>query len=307
MKGSLWITGVSGFSGRHLVAMLTAKVDRPRLVGLDRSDAGCPGLDSFHQVDLSDVSALETLARDERPSWVVHLGGVMPPATDAAMWHVNVGGTVSLLQALASAGCRDARIVSIGSAAEYAPQAGDSLDEESRCGGSSAYGRVKWAQSLLALQMGRELGLQTMVARPFNLIGPGLSRHLVAGWLAEQVLGCSGGSAEIVIGNLESKRDFIDIRDAVAAYWAMACRAVPGQVYNVCTGVATKIRTLLDLMCDIAGKSPVIRVDPARFRAGDVPVSVGNNGKLSRLTGWAPQVALRQSLADMLAIAPPSA
>lgn len=190
-------------------------------------------------------------------------------------------------------------MVSIGSAAEYLPQAQGAQAEDSPCGGASPYGRVKWAQTLLALEAARRLNLGVVVARTFNLIGPGMSVHFVPGWLAQQ-FARPDPPEEIAIGNTKSARDFVDVRDAVAAYALLAERGTTGEIYNVCSGRATRIQELIDLMSEMTERSPRLRVDASRLRASDVSLSYGDYGKIERATGWRPQLAIRQSVAAMI-------
>lgn len=299
MSASLWITGAAGFSGRHLVGVLAGRQDRPRIVGLDLHDRPVPGLDTYHRVDTTRPDEVTAIARDDPPRWVIHLAGAIPPATEEQMWLANVGSTVGLLQGLAAAGGDGVRVVTVGSAAEYVPRSEGPLTEEHPCRGTSAYGRTKWAQTSLTLNMGRQLGLSTMVVRPFNLIGPGLSTDLVAGWLCRQFANL-GEDEEIRIGNTKSARDFVDIRDAVAAYWLVVQRGQPGEVYNICTGQAVTVERLLALLGELTGKSPRIQIDAARLR-NDQQSSYGDYTKLRQATGWQPCMPLRESLADMLA------
>jgi len=231
---------------------------------------------------------------------VIHLAGLMPPAEEPRMWQANVAGTAGLLAGLISAGCAGARVLSIGSAAEYLPGGAGPLPESHPCGGSSAYGRIKWAQSMLVLGASGAGGLETMVVRPFNLLGPHLPSRLVAGWLCEQ-FAASGPSGEIVLGNTKSARDFVDVRDAVRAYWNVALHGTAGEVYNVCSGRATSIDDILEEFRRLTGKRVSIRIDPSRLRGSDPPIVIGEGGKLRRATGWTPEVSVRQSLADMLA------
>jgi GDP-4-dehydro-6-deoxy-D-mannose reductase len=257
-------------------------------------------VDVYHTLDTTRPDDVTSIARSDPPRWVIHLAGAVPPTAEAQMWLANVGSTVGLLQGLAAAGCRDVRVVTVGSAAEYQPQPTGALTEASPCGPVSVYGRAKWAQTLLALNLGRELGLAVMVVRPFNLVGPGMSADLVAGWLCQQFAQAADGH-EIAIGNTRSARDFIDIRDAVAAYWLVAQRGQPGKVYNVCSGRPVAIEQMLTMLGELTGKSPRIRVDPARLRDDDPQVSYGDYARLHQVTGWQPGISLRESLAAMLA------
>lgn len=300
MKPNLWITGVAGFSGRHLVEALADQPDRPRIVGLDLHQQPAPGMDAYHTADTTRPDEVASIADSDPPRWVIHLAGAVPPTAEAQMWLANVGSTVGLLQGLATAGCQNVRVVTVGSAAEYLPQSRGPLTEASPCGGTSVYGRAKWAQTLLTLTLGRELGLATMVVRPFNLIGPGLSTNLVAGWLCQQFAKATD-TDEIPMGNTQSARDFIDIRDAVRAYWLVAQKGQPAEVYNVCSGEAVAVEQLLAWLRELTGKSPRIRVDPARLRDADPQVSYGDCSKLQQATGWEPHISVKGSLVDMLA------
>lgn len=296
---TLWITGAAGFSGRHLLGFLARTSEKPHVVALDIRPAICPGADEFRAIDTGDVDAVAAAAAADRPTWLIHLAGAMPPAPTHEMWQRNVVGTLTLLHGLDRADSRHTRVVTIGSAAEYHPKPSGAMEEHDPCGGSSVYGYTKWAQTSLALSVGAELGIPVIVARPFNLIGPGLPTRLVAGWLCEQF--ASVHPAEFIeIGNIDSARDFIDVRDAVAAYWGIVRHGRPGEVYNVCTGRAVSVRELLAVLREITGRFPEIRVDPARIRGIDPATVYGSPAKLEADVRWQACIPLRQSLADML-------
>ncbi len=300
MNGTLWITGASGFSGRHLIAHLRRLADRPRIVGIDLPGAADPGADVFHVLDVLSTGTVAALGKEETPRWVIHLAGAMPPASEQTMWQANVGGTLGLLDGLSRAGCRGTRVLAIGSAAEYLPSGSNApLSEQALAGGASPYGRTKWAQTLLALHSGPHFGLATIVARPFNLIGPSLPSRLIAGWLCEQYAD-AGNHDEIVVGNLDSSRDFVDIRDAVEAYWCLVREGVSGEIYNVCSGTAVAVRRLIEVLESLVQRSVRVRVDPSRVRTADPPVIHGNPGKLRALTDWQPRISLERSLTDMI-------
>jgi GDP-4-dehydro-6-deoxy-D-mannose reductase len=272
---------------------------RPRLVGLDISARRPDGLDVYSQVDLEDSNSVAQLAEKYRPNWVVHLAGLMPPTEPSTMWRANVGGTLGLVAGLRSGRAASARVVSVGSAAEYTPvESTLPRTESSPCGGASVYGKTKLAQSLVALGAAGE-GVETLVVRAFNLLGPGSPGRHVVGWLCEQL--ASGPSdAEIVLGNIDSSRDFVDVRDAVEGYWLAATRGLAGEVYNLCTGAAVSVRTIVDILGRIEGRTLRVTVDPSRLRQSDPPAVWGEHSKLTEATGWIPRIPLEQSLRDML-------
>ena len=296
MAQSIWITGAGGFSARHLAQYLRQLPIELELVGLERFRFQNPNFDRVHKIDITNPEEMRRLVRSHPPDRVIHLAGAMPPAEDAELWRVNVGGTQTLLQTLAIAK-KPPRIVTIGSAAEYYPLRRN-LVETDKCGGETAYGRTKWAQTAIALACARELGMDVMVARTFNLLGPGLSNALVAGSLCAQF----AGNGPIRVGNTNASRDFVDVRDAVRAYWQISQKGKPGEIYNVATGRGTTIKKLLALFVKFAGDSRTINESTTAPRVADYARVCGNNAKLRRL-GWSPSISLEESIRDMLAFA----
>jgi len=207
-----------------------------------------------------------------------------------------VAGTLNLLQALDAAKNPALRFVTVGSAAEYTNYGTSRIRENHSAGGASPYGRTKWAQSTLALAFGAERKMKVMVARTFNLIGPGTPLSLVPGALCAQFL---NGEAEVKVGNLKPERDFIDIRDAVAAYWAICEKGTPGNIYNVCTGKTASIKTLVELFRKHAPVAKRVRQEAARSRKNDFNRVCGDNRKLLAL-GCRVKISLKQSVCDML-------
>jgi GDP-4-dehydro-6-deoxy-D-mannose reductase len=298
MKEALWITGACGFTGRHLAAVLSTIPDRPRLVGLDVRTAALPHLDALHAIDIGDSAAVCALALSDPPSRVIHLAGLMPPALEGEMWRANVAGTAALLHGLHAARIEVRRVVGIGSAAEYSRGAPNPLHEDAPCAGASPYGVTKLAQTLLSRHLGTQFGFPVVVARPFNLIGPGLSGHLVAGSLVRQFL--AAGPGAVRVGNTHTARDFVDVRDAVRAYWLLATHEGAGGVFNVCSGTPTTIDRLMQVLRDVSGRDTRVETDPERVRPDD-PIEVyGSPARLRDLTGWQPEIPLERSLRDML-------
>lgn len=297
-RKNVWITGAAGFSGKHLVTFLRELPGQLRLIGLDLRPTAPDGLDFYAQVDLADAAKLCELADAQPPDYVIHLAGLLPPAAEADLWRVNVAGTLNLLQALKHRG-RAVRFVTVGSAAEYSDLSARRIREEHRAGGNTPYGRTKWAQSTLALAFGAQSGMKVMVARTFNLIGPGTPQSLVPGALCAQF---SNGHEVVKVGNLAPERDFIDIRDAVAAYWTICRKGKPGSIYNVCTGKTASIRTLVELFRQYSPTPKNIQHEDSRARKNDLNRVCGDNRKLLAL-GCRARISLKQSVCDMLASA----
>jgi GDP-4-dehydro-6-deoxy-D-mannose reductase len=307
------VTGAAGFAGSHLLDLL--KRDGQPIMGwhlhgpspLDTasspSDSPFAGV-SWHAVDLTDRAAVRAAIAASRPAEVYHLAGA---ANQGASWdrtdeslRANALGTHHLLDALRREGVA-ARVLVIGSAAVYRPSQ-EPFGEESPIGPTSPYGVSKLAQEMTALQAFTLHGQAVMVARSFNHIGPRQTADYVAASFARQIAMIEAGQAEpvILVGNLEPRRDLMDVRDTVRAYRALMHRGEPGRAYNVCSGEAHAIRELLDGLL-AHGSTPVeVRVDPARLRPVDQPLLVGRLDRITRETGWRPEISWSQTLADLL-------
>jgi GDP-4-dehydro-6-deoxy-D-mannose reductase len=207
------------------------------------------------------------------------------------------------LLSVAASLARPPRILIVGSAAQYGVTAGghEVVDEERPLLGRTPYAVSKTLPEKWALVYAREKSLSVVCVRPFNLMGPGQPEGFVPVTFLRQVADVlDGRAAEVLVGNIETQRDFIDVRDLAAALWALmaADDRVAGQVFNIASGQPVRIRDMLDACVELGGQPVIIREDPARVRPNDVPVIVGDATKLRSLTGWQPQVPWRQSLAD---------
>jgi GDP-4-dehydro-6-deoxy-D-mannose reductase len=279
------------------VKFLRTVRERLWIVGIDIKPVAHRGLDVCHRLDITNETKLRKLVREEPPDRVIHLAGVLPPSAEPDLWRVNVAGTLNLLQALAGTKTSALRFVTVGSVAEYANFPKGRIREDHSTGGNSPYGRTKWAQSTLALAYGEECGIKVMVARTFNLIGPGTPLSLVPGALCAQFL---NGETEVKVGNLKPERDFIDIRDAVAAYWAICEKGTAGNIYNVCTGKTASIKALVELFRKCSPTTKRVQQEATRSRKNDINRVCGDNRKLLAL-GCRPKMSLKQSVCDMLA------
>ena len=139
-----------------------------------------------------------------------------------------------------------------------------------------------------------------IIARPFNLVGPGLDARLALGSFARQLAAVLRGEvARVECGPLEARRDYLDVRDAVEAYLALADLGLPGEVVHVCSGKSYRLGDLLAQMIELAGVAVEVHVSRSRRQSDPLEI-MGDYGKLARRTGWRPRIAMRTSLADML-------
>jgi GDP-4-dehydro-6-deoxy-D-mannose reductase len=289
------ITGARGFVGRHLGAHLRAH--DVEVVALD--------VDGVEPVDITDGPALAARVREIRPQTLYHLAAITHVgdswADEAAVRRVNVDGTANVLEACTGAGV--ARIVVVGSAEEYGrvDGAGAPLRETAPLHPISPYARSKVAAEELALAAARAGQLEVLCVRAFNHTGPGQSPKFLVPGLARRIVAAErSGADDIVVGNLDPIRDYTDVRDVVRAYRLLAEQGEPGQVYNVCSGRGVSVADVAHGLLALAERPLRLTVDPALVRAVDVPVLVGDASRLRAATGWAPTIALEQTLADVL-------
>jgi GDP-4-dehydro-6-deoxy-D-mannose reductase len=140
------------------------------------------------------------------------------------------------------------------------------------------------------------------MTRTFNHTGPRQGPDFVCADFARQIARIEFRLEEPVIrvGNLASARDFLDVRDVVAAYRLIVERGAPGTPYNVCSGSVRSIADLLQILLGHAVIRIKVEVDVSRHRPIDIPVLHGNPARLKRDTGWAPVRGIEQTLGDLL-------
>jgi GDP-4-dehydro-6-deoxy-D-mannose reductase len=232
---------------------------------------------------------------------IFHLAALLRSDDPSAFYTVNAGGTAILFESICLSGLRP-RVVVLSSSAVYGPSAGEKpIDETASTRPDSHYALSKLAQEWIAAHFRDEFGLPVLICRPFNLSGPGLPVALALSSFARQIA-CAEASGRdaLRVGRLDRRRDFVDVRDAVVAYLAVAETGEPGAVYNVCTGISRSMAACLDIMLRHARTEILVEQDPGRSQLGDVDNQIGDPGRLKRATGWEPVIPLEQSLLDML-------
>jgi GDP-4-dehydro-6-deoxy-D-mannose reductase len=289
------VTGARGFVGPHLIAHLEASGDA--VTGLDRR-----GPEPF---DVTDADAVRGALQRVQPDVVYHLAALSHVGDSwqapTLAFRVNAEGTLNVLRA-----CIDLkvpRVVVVGSAEEYGRVDPTDLPlaENAALRPVTPYGASKVAAEFLALQafLGDELG--TIRVRPFGHTGPGQEPRFVVPALAARIAHAeAAGEPEIAVGSLEAIRDLTDVRDMVRAYRLLAEHGEPGEVYNACSGRGVSVAELAEELLGLAHREIRLRVDPHLVRPVEVPRLVGDNRRLRAATGWAPQIPLSRTLADVL-------
>ncbi|MCY4467059.1 MAG: GDP-mannose 4,6-dehydratase [Chloroflexi bacterium] len=303
------ITGAGGFVGRHLSAHLAASEPGAALIGttLLPHETVHPALRESQQINLVDEAAVRALVDDCRPDFIYHLAAqAFVPRSFDDPWETlenNIRAQLNIIRACLALDIRP-RILVVSSAEIYGSATTSLLpmDESAPIRPTNPYSVSKVAQDMLALQYHLSHGLPIMRARPFNHIGPGQNARFVAPAFALQIakIEANRGEAVIYVGNLSAKRDFTDVRDIVRGYHLIAARGKAGEAYNIASGEARSIESLLDTLLALSAIDIEARVDPARLRPVDVPEIRGDASKLREDTGWQPRLSFKETLRDVL-------
>lgn len=305
------ITGLAGFAGRHLAARLIASGEGPvcgvtRLAPEDDKTLALAEVE-IEPADLTIAEEARRAVEAARPDRVYLLAAFSAPGEahrdPLRVIQNNVACVVNVLEALREVAPR-ARILLVSSAEVYGRGNGDGspVAEDAPLAPENPYAISKVTQDLLGYQYHLAYGLDVVRVRPFNHLGPGQSDRFVAAAFARQVAEAEAGlrAPSIEVGNLETCRDFVDVRDVVCGYELALQKGEPGAVYNLASGKAVSIRSLLDGLI-ARGRRPVsVSVDPQRFRPADAPIVVGDASRFIRCTGWSPSFSLDQTLDDLL-------
>ncbi len=306
------ITGITGLIGSHLADYLL-DLGGIEVVGFKRWRSATANIRQLEgrvrmlEGDVQDPMSIAMAIEQTRPDRIFHLAAQSYPseswAAPVSTLQANVMGTLYLLEA-ARRYVPDARVHLAGSAAAYGLIAPDDVPivEDRPLRPVSPYGVSKAAQEMLGYQAFQSYGQQVYLTRSFIHIGPRQAPRPAAQTFALQIAEAEAGLRPpcVEVGNLDPRRDFLDVADAVRALWALVERGQPGEVYNLCSGRAPSIRKLLELYLALATIDLEVRQDPARLRPADEPILLGDNGKLRAATGWEPTVPLAESARRIL-------
>ncbi len=308
------ITGINGFVGSHLAEYLLSSHKELEVFGTvhgrtannDNIKAILPKIKTI-ECDIVDSHSISTTIREVEPDIVFHLAAqAFVPASwrsPAETLSTNIIGSMNLFEAIRKSS-KDTRVQIAGSSEEYGLVLPEEtpIKETNQLRPLSPYGVSKAAMDLLGYQYHKSYGLKIVRTRAFNHEGPRRGENYVTSNWAKQLAEIEAGIKEPVIevGNLESFRDFTDVRDMVKAYYLAATKCKAGEVYNICSGKAYKMKDMLDMIISLSKskKQIKVRTDPSRLRPSDVELLLGDYSKFAKETGWKPEIPFEKTLKD---------
>lgn len=312
------ITGITGFVGSHLAEYILTYHKSTKIYGLVRWRSPKNNISriqdyvNLYYGDLEDYSSLEKILITVKPNVIFHLAAqsyvdfsfISPIST----LQVNVIGTANLLEVIKTLKLREKYdpVVHICSSSEVYGQVKEDeipIKETNPFRPASPYAVSKVGEDMLALQYFISWKIKTIRTRMFTHEGPKRGEVFAPSNFAKQVAAIEAGKQKpvVMVGNLHSVRTFMDVRDAVRAYWLLVNKCQPGEVYNI-GGVETMtIGDMLHKLISFSKKKNIeIQVDPNRLRPSDVTLQIPSVEKFIRQTGWKPKVKFDQTLQDML-------
>ncbi|MBI2599778.1 GDP-mannose 4,6-dehydratase [Candidatus Daviesbacteria bacterium] len=317
MFKTIFITGITGFVGSHLAEYVLKNYKGVKVYGLVRWRSPKNNISkildkvNLYYGDLEDYSSLEKILSTLKPDVIFHLAAqsyvdfsfVSPMSTLQA----NVIGTANLLEAIKTLKLKEKYdpIIHICSSSEVYGQVKEDeipIKETNSFRPASPYAVSKVGEDMLALQYFLSWKIKTIRTRMFTHEGPRRGEVFAPSNFAKQIAAIEAGKQKnvVMVGNLNSVRTFMDVRDAVRAYWLLVNRCTPGEVYNI-GGVETMtIGDMLNKLISFSKKKITIKVDPKRLRPSDVTLQIPSVEKFSAQTGWKPKIKFDQTLKDML-------
>lgn len=308
----VFITGITGFVGSHLAELLLSK--GLKVYGIKRWRSKTENIThimdklNLAEADMRDGHSLEQVIKEVEPDYVFHLAAQSFVPTSwrapADTMETNAVGTLHLLEAVRKLNC-DPLIQIAGSSEEYGlvhPYEVP-IKETNPLRPLSPYGVSKVAADKLGFQYHRSYGMKIVVTRSFNHTGPRRGDVFVTSNFAKQIVEIEKGQKKPVIkvGNLNSQRDFSDVRDVVRAYWLSLTKGDYGDCYNICSGKPRVIKDILDLLLKQCNVEDIkIESDLDRMRPSDVEILHGDCTKLMEKTGWKAEISFDKTMSDLM-------
>lgn len=300
-----FITGVAGFVGRYLVSRIQQEDKDALIYGVGRSPFCGLGINYF-QMDLKNQEKLSSFLKDLQPDFIVHLASM---SSVQESWNnpqecfdINAKVIINLLTAVKDNHLMS-RILAVGSSEVYGKYSENEmpLKETYPLNPISPYAVTKLFQENICKVYADSFGLDIVMTRSFNHFGAGQSDKFFIPSMVNQLLEIKKRHEKtLLVGNIDVKRDFINVNDVAEIYYNLLYHGKKGEVYNVCSGKPVCLREIILNCCGILNINPEIIVDPMRIRPSDINVIYGDNAKIKSATGWQQKYFLESSLKDII-------
>lgn len=307
------ITGFSGFVSRHFIEYLVSLNIKIQILGLDINN---PEFDysnyknincKFKKVNLLDADDVESIIYNFQPNYILHLASYSSVGyswqNPANSFKNNTNIFLTLIEKVRLLGL-NCRIISVGSSEEYGivNKKELPLKEINKLNPSSPYAVARVAQEQLSKVYVEGFGLDIIITRSFNHIGPYQKDIFAIPSFVKQLVEIKRGNKErkLVTGNISVIRDFVDVRDVVRAYYLLFIKGGKGEIYNICSGEGNSLESIINIITEKLNIDIKIKIDPQRIRPNDNSIILGSFEKLNKLTGWKPEIEIKKSITDII-------
>lgn len=301
------IIGAAGFVGNYLIKYLNLECGMEVLATKLPHEKIESDSAEIYDLDILNKEDIVSLLFETRPDYIFHLAA---QSSVGLAWKkpcltidVNIKGSINVMDAVRELYYKP-RILLIGSGEEYGhiKEGETPINENNMVRPGNIYAATKVCQNMIGSIYSQAYDMYLMMVRAFNHIGPNQAPMFVVADFCKQVAEIEKGLREpiIYVGNLEAKRDFTDVRDVVRAYALLMEHGEPGETYNIGSGHAVSIGDILDMIIGISGKEIKVEIDANKLRPVDVPIIEADTGKIYKLTGWHPEIPLKQTICETL-------
>jgi GDP-4-dehydro-6-deoxy-D-mannose reductase len=310
------ITGASGFVAFHFFDYLNSLKEDCEVLGIDEVIPDDMSLYAFShlrlrfvKINLLDYPMLEAALVSFLPTHIVHLASF---SSVAKSWNEpiisfinNTNIFLNLVEVIRKNNIK-CRLLSVGSSEEYGNVPADCIPikESIQLHPVSPYAIARVSQEMLSQCYVSSYKLDIILTRSFNHIGPGQRDTFVIPSFVKQILEkiktSQTDSVTLFTGDVSLIRDFLDVRDVVKAYYLLLENGVAGELYNICSGAGRSIKEIIDTLSNLLAVKINIEIDKNKIRPGDNKIIIGDNTKITELTGWKPQIPILDSLRDVI-------
>lgn len=304
----LLITGAAGFVAGYFIEFLKENEIEYDILGLDIVDKLSCDYPSYKykRINLQDKELIKEVIENFKPDYILHLASI---SSVSESWSYPVESFVNntniflnIIESIRELQL-STRILSVGSSEEYGNYPSDKmpLKEDYELKPCNPYSVARVSQEMLSKLYADNYGLNIIMTRSFNHIGPRQNDKFVIPSFVKQLLNAKTTETQrIDVGNIEIVRDFLDVRDVVEAYHKILIEGKIGEIYNVCSGNGIKLKEIINIVAEQLSITPEIYVDKNRLRPTDNLIIVGDNTKLKSELNWQPKHSLVQTLKDMI-------
>lgn len=305
-KCKLLVTGANGFIGSHFIDYVISNYDHQVFIyALDIEIPDDPKSNNIRWVlcDLTDINNIDRVLKHMEVDGVIHFAGITTGRSYHDFFQANVVSSANLWEAVSNLTSQP-KIINVGSAAQYGVIPDEPVVTESNplqpC---TIYGVSKYIQEKWTLNYIQNQKLNGCCVRIFNTIGTGQKQHLIPSCFVRQISQIKQGKQDyLTVGNLDTARDFLDVRDIAEALWKLIDTEtdINGQIFNIASGQSVKIREILNECLKISNCDPdIVKVDPQLFRKNEIMNIIGDITKIQSVIDWVPRIHYGESLMDM--------